>query len=107
VGAVVLARRIGVDFSVVDEGEVTSTVPLMMLGSAVLVTFPISGFLVARASATESVLEPALASGLAITGTLVLLGVAAPVALVFALAFAPVAFALACAGAWVGIGGVR
>jgi len=41
----------------------------------------------------------------AIVGTLVMLGLAAPVALVFALAFAPIAFGLACAGAWVGIGG--
>jgi RsiW-degrading membrane proteinase PrsW (M82 family) len=107
VGAVLLARRIGVDFSVVDEGEVTSTVPLVLLGSAVLVAFPVAGFLVARASATDSVLEPAMAAGLAIVATLVMLGLAAPVALVFALAFAPVAFGLACAGAWVGIGGAR
>jgi hypothetical protein len=34
-----------------------------------------------------------------------MLGLAAPVAVVFALAFAPIAFGLACAGAWVGIGG--
>ncbi len=47
-------------------------------------------------------LEPALASGLAIVLILVLLGLAAPVALVFALAFSPIAWALACAGAWVG-----
>ena len=35
----------------------------------------------------------------------IMLGLAAPVAVVFALAFAPIAFGLACAGAWVGIGG--
>ena len=44
----------------------------------------------------------ALATALAIVTTLVLLGFAAPVALVFAVAFSPIAFALACAGAWAG-----
>jgi hypothetical protein len=76
-----------------------------LLGAGVLVAFPAAGFLVARASGTASVLEPALAAALAIAGTLVMLGLAAPVAVVFALAFAPIGFGLACAGAWVGIGG--
>ena len=66
--------------------------------------FPLPGYLVARASGADSVLEAALSTGLAIAGTLVMLGLAAPVAVVFALAFAPIAFALACAGAWIGIG---
>jgi hypothetical protein len=48
-------------------------------------------------------IEPAIAAGLAIMGTLVLLGLAAPISVVFALAFAPIAFGLACAGAWVGM----
>jgi RsiW-degrading membrane proteinase PrsW (M82 family) len=102
---IVLAKKLGVDFGAVDEGAVTSTVPLALLGGAVLVAFPIAGFLVARASATDSVLEPALSAGLSIVGAFVMLGMAAPVALVFALAFAPFAFGLACVGAWVGIGG--
>jgi hypothetical protein len=103
--AVVLGRRFGVDFSVVDEGEVTGAVPLSLIGLGVLVAFPVSGYLVARASGAESVLEPALSAALAIVGTLVMLGLAAPVALVFAVAFAPIAFGLACAGAWLGLGG--
>jgi RsiW-degrading membrane proteinase PrsW (M82 family) len=103
--AVILGRRFGVDFGVVDEGEVTGAVPLSLIGLGVLVAFPVSGYLVARASGAESVLEPALSAALAIVGTLVMLGLAAPVALVFAVAFAPIAFGLACAGAWVGIGG--
>jgi hypothetical protein len=73
----------------------------------VLFAFPVSGFLIARASAAESVLEPALSAAVAIAGTLVMLGLAEPVALVFAVAFAPIAFGLACVGAWVGIGGAR
>jgi hypothetical protein len=47
--------------------------------------------------------EPALSAGLAIVGSLVLLGLAAPISVVFALAFAPIAFGLACAGAWFGM----
>jgi hypothetical protein len=62
----------------------------------------VSGYLSAKASNLPTLLEPALASGLAILFMLVLLGLAAPVALVFALAFSPIAWALACAGAWVG-----
>lgn len=104
-GAVILSQRLGIDFSVVDEGEITSTIPLLILGSAVLAAFPFSGFLVARASSTGSVLEPAMGAGLAIFGSLLLLGLAAPIAVVFGLAFAPVAFVLACAGAWIGMGG--
>jgi hypothetical protein len=105
VTTVVLARRFGVDFSTVDEGEMTGAIPLALLGLGVLLAFPVAGFLVARASGADSVLEAALSTGLAIVGTLIMLGLAAPVAVVFALAFAPIAFGLACAGAWVGIGG--
>jgi RsiW-degrading membrane proteinase PrsW (M82 family) len=104
-GAVVLGLRLGVDFGAVDEGEVAGAVPLALIGLGVLLAFPASGYLVARASGADSVLEAALSTGLAIAGTLVMLGLAAPVAVVFALAFAPIAFALACAGAWIGIGG--
>ncbi|MBX3264439.1 MAG: PrsW family intramembrane metalloprotease [Labilithrix sp.] len=91
-----------VDFSIVDEHDVSTTAPVALLGSGVLLAFPVSGYLVARASNLPTLLEPALASGLAIVLTLVLLGLAAPVALIFALAFSPIAWALACAGAWVG-----
>jgi RsiW-degrading membrane proteinase PrsW (M82 family) len=91
-----------VDFSIVDEHDVSTTAPVALLGSGILLAFPVSGYLVARASNLPTLLEPALASGLAILLTLALLGLTAPVALVFALAFSPIAWALACAGAWVG-----
>lgn len=91
-----------VDFSVVDEHDVTTTAPVALLGSGLLAAFPLSGYLIAKASNLPTLLEPALASGLAILAMLVLLGLAAPVALVFALAFSPIAWGLACAGAWVG-----
>ena len=44
-----------------------------------------------------------MSAAVAIGGSLVLLGLAAPVAVVFAIAFAPIAFGLACAGAWVAL----
>jgi hypothetical protein len=45
-----------------------------------------------------------MASALAIVLVMVLMGLVAPTSVVFAIAFAPIAFALSCAGAWVGIG---
>jgi hypothetical protein len=105
VASVYAGWRWGIDFSAVEEGEVTGVAPLLFIGLGVLFAFPVSGFLVARASSAESVLEPALSAAVAIVGTLVMLGLAEPVALVFAVAFAPIAFGLACAGAWVGVGG--
>jgi hypothetical protein len=97
---VYLGHRIGIDFSLADEADLRSSIPFVFLGSALLVAFPVSGYLVARAGAADSVLEPALGAGFAITGVLVLLGVAEPMALVAAVLMAPVAFALACGGAW-------
>jgi len=102
--AVLLGRRIGVDFAAVDRADgAASAAPLALLGGAALLAFPVAGFLVSRASNSRGVLEAAIAAALAIAGGLVLLGLAAPVAVVFALAFAPIALALACAGAWIGV----
>src|SRR5262249_50829210 len=56
VSVVVAGRRLGVDFSVVDEGEVTGAVPLALMGVGVVLAFPASGYLVARASGAASVL---------------------------------------------------
>jgi hypothetical protein len=99
-----IGQRIGVDFAAVDRPDAGgSAAPLLLLGAATMAAFPIAGFLVARASASRGVLEAAIASALAIVGVLVLLGLAAPVAVVFAIAFAPIALGLACAGAWMGV----
>jgi RsiW-degrading membrane proteinase PrsW (M82 family) len=105
VGAVALGHRFGVDFAVVDraEGARAIALPLVILGAAALAAFPVAGFLVAKASAARNVIEPAISAAVAILGTLVLLGLAAPISVVFALAFAPIAFGLACAGAWIGM----
>ena len=101
--AVLLGHRMGVDFSLADESDVRSTGPLVLLGAAVLLAFPIAGYLVAKASAAHSVLEPALASGLALAALVAMLFVTAPVGVLFALAVAPLAFGLACGGAWIGL----
>ncbi len=91
-----------VDFSIVDEHDVSTTAPVALLGAGVLSAFPLSGYLLAKASSLPTLLEPALASALAIVLVLAVLGFAAPVSLLFGLAFSPVAWGLACAGAWVG-----
>ena len=72
------------------------------LGAGLFSAFPTSGYLIAKASNVSRLLEPALATGLALVLTLVVVGLAAPVAVVFAVACSPVAFGLACAGAMVG-----
>ncbi|WP_437319180.1 PrsW family intramembrane metalloprotease [Sorangium sp. So ce385] len=102
--AVALGHRFGVDFAAVDRGDASTAAaaPLLLLVAGAIAAFPFAGYLVARASSTGSLLEPAASAALAIVGTLVLLGLAAPVAVVFATALAPIAFSLACAGAWIG-----
>lgn len=101
--AVVVGHEIGVDFASAGEIDVRSNGPLVLFGVAVLTAFPVAGYLVARASASHSVLEPAMGAALAIGVVVALLSLAAPVAVVFALAVAPVAFVMACFGAWFGI----
>lgn len=101
-GSVAFGNWAHVDFGVVDEHDVSTVGPVALLGAGVLAAFPVSGFLIARASSLPTLLEPALATALAILLALVMLGFAAPLALVFALAFSPIAWILACAGAWVG-----
>jgi RsiW-degrading membrane proteinase PrsW (M82 family) len=92
----------GLDLSTVDDRDFGTTLPVAFLGAGLLVAFPVSGFLIARASGLPTLLEPALASAVAIMTTLILLGLAAPIALLFALAFSPVLWGLACMGAWIG-----
>lgn len=100
--AVAFGHWAHVDFAVVDEENVSTVAPVALLGAGLLAAFPLSGFLIARASSLPSLLEPALATALAITLALVMLGATAPIALVFAVALSPVAWGLACLGAWVG-----
>lgn len=101
--AVYIGHRYGVDFAQVDESELVATLPLALLGTALISAFPVSGYLVARASGARSVLEPAWANGAAILVTLGMFSVTEPMALVVAASVAPVGFALGCLGAWFGL----
>jgi hypothetical protein len=104
-GAVFLARRFGIDMSLADEADMRSNGPLVVLGVALMTAFPLAGYLVARASGAHTVLEPAFAAGLSLALTVAILSVTAPSAVIFVFAVAPVAFGLACGGAWFGMEG--
>lgn len=101
--SVFVGHRIGIDFTLADEADVRSAGPLALLGTGVILAFPVAGYLIARASSAHSVLEPALATLVALAALVVLLVLSAPVAVLFALALTPIAVGLACGGAWLGI----
>lgn len=101
--SVYLGHRYGVDFSLVDEAGLEGIFPILLLGAALLAAFPVSAYLIARASGAVSVLEPAWATGASIAVVLALFSVTEPTALVVAMAVAPVGFTLACLGAWFGL----
>jgi len=101
--SVVAGNRLGVDFALADEADVRSSGPLVLLGIAVLAAFPLSGYVVARASSGQGLLEPALAAALTLGLLVFMLWLAAPIGVLFALATAPIALGLACGGAWIGL----
>jgi RsiW-degrading membrane proteinase PrsW (M82 family) len=100
--AIVFGYFVHVDFSIVDEREASTAGPVALLVAGVLAGFPLSGYLIARAGDLPTLFEAAAGSILALVATLTVLGLFVPVALVFALALAPIALGLSCAGAWVG-----
>jgi hypothetical protein len=100
---VFIGHRVGVDFSLADEADARSNGPLLLLAVSVMAAFPISGYLVARASGATTVIEPALGAAVTIGVAVALFTAAAPVAVLFALATAPIAFLMTCVGAWVGL----
>jgi RsiW-degrading membrane proteinase PrsW (M82 family) len=99
---ILLARLLRIDLSTVDEHDVGAAAPVLLLGIGLLASFPTSGWLIARAAGVRTLLEPALACVLALVITLTGLGFAAPFTVVFALALSPIAWVLACVGAWIG-----
>jgi RsiW-degrading membrane proteinase PrsW (M82 family) len=103
-GALYAGHWLGLDFAAADEADVSSNGPLVFLAAAVGLAFPVAGYLVARASGTRSVLEPALGAALAVLVAVLFLSVTTPIAAIFALALTPIAFVLASGGAWLGIG---
>lgn len=101
--SVAAAHWLGMDLSRVDDGDASATGPLILMGTFVLAAFPLAGYLVASASAADSVFEPGMAALVAIVLVVALLSMTAPVGIVLALAIAPLAFGLACFGAWFGL----
>jgi protease PrsW len=99
---VLMARLLKIDLSTVDEHDLGAAAPVLLLGIGLLASFPTSGWLIARAAGVRTLLEPALACVLALVITLTGLGFAAPFTVVFALALSPIAWVLACFGAWIG-----
>lgn len=100
--AIAFGYFVHVDFSIVNERDASTVGPVALLVAGLLAGFPLSGYLIARAGELTTLFEAATGSILALSATVVVLGFIAPVALVFALALAPIAFGLSCAGAWVG-----
>jgi hypothetical protein len=101
--SVLAAHWLGMDLSRVDDGDTSSMAPLILMGTFVLAAFPVAGYLVALASAADSVFEPGMGALVAIVLVIALLSMTAPVGVVLALAIAPLAFGLACVGAWFGL----
>jgi RsiW-degrading membrane proteinase PrsW (M82 family) len=102
-GGLYAGHLLGLDFATADEADVRSNGPLLFLATSVGAAFPASGYLVARASGTRSVLEPAMGAALAVLGAVLFLSMTTPIAAVFALAVTPIGFVLASGGAWFGI----
>lgn len=100
IASVFIGRHMGIDFTLADEADVRSSGPIALLGTGVLLAFPIAGFLITRASASHSMLEPALATLLSLVALIALLAATAPTAVLFALALVPIAVGLCCGGAW-------
>lgn len=101
--SVFVGNRLGADFSLLDEASLTRFGPLALLGLALLGAFPFSAFLIARASAARSVVEPAWSTAAAVLLVVVLFSVSEPSAVIVAVALGPVAFVLGCLGAWAGL----
>ncbi len=96
------AHALHIDLARVDEHDAGASAPVLLLGVGLLASFPTSGWLVARAAGVHTLLDPALATVLALLLTVVTLGFAAPFTVVFALALSPIAWLLSCIGAWLG-----
>lgn len=101
--SVYLGHSWGVDFSLADEEGVEGLLPVLLLLAAVLLAFPLSGFLIARASRITSVLEPVWATAATILVVLLVFSITEPSAVVVVLAIAPVGVTLASLGAWLGL----
>jgi RsiW-degrading membrane proteinase PrsW (M82 family) len=101
--AVVLAKFLRIDFSAVGESDASTLGPIVLLVLCVWSGFFVSGYLVARATDSSEILEPAFGSGIAIVVGLIGYGFAdASRGAIFPVLLAPVAWFLSCSGAWFG-----
>ena len=99
---IVVARAAGIDLASIDNHSVRTAAPVLPLAIGLLASLPVSGWMVARAAGVRTLLEPALSAVLALSLSITSLGFAAPSTVVFALALSPIAWVLACVGAWTG-----
>lgn len=98
--AIYLGNRWGIDFTQADEENLQSNTPLFLIGTAVVLAYPAAGYLQALASDAKVILEPAAAAALTLGVSIALLSMTEPIAWTLALSIAPLAFILACGGAW-------
>src|SRR5690606_28147067 len=82
--AIYIGHRIGLDFALADEADLATNGPLLLLALALGAAFPAAGYLVARASGSRSVLEPALGAALAALAAVLFLSVTTSIAAIFA-----------------------
>ncbi len=100
--ALLVGHRAGIDFSLIEDDPSAAALPLAILGLATLGAFPVTGFVVARASRAPTLADPAFGATLTIVVVLAILGATSAGAITFAVFAAPVALVLACAGGWLG-----
>lgn len=100
--ALFFGHRAGVDFAAIEDAGGEAALPLVVLGMATLAAFPVTGFVVAKASRAPTLADPAFGATLAIVVVLAVLGATSASAITFAVFAAPVALVLACAGGWLG-----
>jgi hypothetical protein len=98
-----VAHLVRIDLSRVSETDVGAMIPLVVVGIFVLLSYPVAGYLTAKASDADSVFEPGVAALISICAVTILLSLTSPVTIVLCLAIAPIAFALSCLGAWLGL----
>jgi RsiW-degrading membrane proteinase PrsW (M82 family) len=101
--AVVLARLLRIDFAAVGESDASTLGPIVLLVLCIWSGFFVSGYLLARATGSSDILEPAFGSGIAIVVGLIGYGFAdASRGAIFPVLLAPIAWFLSCSGAWFG-----
>lgn len=98
---IALGRLWGIGSDGAADADLRSNASLLVLGACLAGSFPMSGFLLQKASPDSSPLEPAVGASLAVVGAAALMG-SSPVVALVALMTTPLAFGLTLTGAWFG-----